>query len=164
MKKERKVQFRRIREKKTDYKARRALLESSLPRVVIRKTNRHIIAQIVTSREAQDSVVCSANSNELLEYGYASSLKNITAAYLTGFLIGLKAKKQKIKKAIIDIGFQRSTKGSKLYAASKGCIDAGMEIPHSAEIFPSEGRIKGEHLKKKVDLEKIKKSIMGKND
>jgi len=163
MKKQRKVQFRRRREKKTDYKARRALLESSLPRVVIRKTNRHILSQVINSKEAQDFVVCSANSKELLEYGYDSSLKNITAAYLTGLLIGLKAKKKKIKKAIIDIGFQRSTKGSKLYAVLKGCIDAGIEIPHSPEVFPSEGRIKGEHLKKKVDLEKIKKSIVEKN-
>jgi len=164
MRKQLKVQFRRRRERKTDYKARRALLESGLPRLVVRKTNKYIITQLVNSREAQDFTVCSANSKELLKFSYDSpSLKNIPAAYFTGFLIGLKAKKKKIKKAVLDIGLQRSTKGSKIYAALKGCKDAGIEISCSNEVLPKEERIKGQHLKKKIDFEKIKKSIEGKN-
>jgi len=28
----------------------------------------------------------------------------------------------------------------------KGCIDAGIEIPHGEEILPSEERIRGQHI------------------
>jgi len=163
MKKQKNIKFRRRIKRKTDYKARRALLEGNIPRLVVRKTNKYIITQIITSKEAQDAVICSANSKELQNYGFDSSFKNIPAAYLTGYLIGLKAKKQKIKEAILDIGYQISTKGSKIYAALKGFADSGVKINYSEEIIPSEERIKGVHLKKKVDLEKIKKAIGEKN-
>jgi len=76
----RKIKFKRRRTKKTDYKARLALLKSGFPRLVVRKTNRYVIAQIVRSKEAQDAIVCSANSKELLKYGWPFSLKSIPAS------------------------------------------------------------------------------------
>jgi len=158
MKQYRVVRVRRRRENKTDYKARIGLLKSDIPRFVVRKTNRYIIAQVIKSREAQDSVMHSVNSKELQSYGYNSSFKNIPASYLTGFLLGVKARKD-IKKAILDIGLQRSTKGSKLYAALKGFIDSGIEVSHSKEMLPDEKRIKGEHTKKPLNIDDIKKKI-----
>ena len=152
------VRVRRRRENKTDYKARIGLLKSDTPRFVVRKTNRYITAQIIKSKEAQDSTLHSVNSKELRGYGYNSSFKNIPASYLTGFLLGVKARKD-IKKAILDIGLQRSTKGSKLYAALKGFIDSGIEVSHSKDILPDEKRIKGEHTKKPLNIEEIKKKI-----
>jgi len=155
------VKFRRHIEGKTDYKARASLLESGLPRLVVRKTNLYIIAQIVSSKEAQDKVICTANSKELLSYGAEGSLKNIQAAYLTGFLIAHKIR-DKIKKAILDLGLQRSTKGSRCYAVLKGVLDAGLEVPHSKGMLPSEERVQGKNLKKSLDIEKIKQQIISK--
>ena len=97
---------RRRQEGKTDYKARLALLKSSEPRLIIRRTNRYVIAQFVQSKVAQDSIIFGANSKDLLEMGwpseFAGSLKSRAAAYLTGLLLGSKAK-SKIKSAILVI-------------------------------------------------------------
>ncbi len=149
-----KVRFRRRRESKTNYRKRYILLKSNEARLVIRKTNRYIITQIVKSKEAQDSTLCYVNSKELEKLGWSFSFKNIPAAYLTGFLIAKKAKEKKIKKVIIDVGLYRSTKGSKLYAVIKGVIDGGLEVSCKEEILPSEERIKGKYTKKSDEINK----------
>ncbi|UZE93648.1 MAG: 50S ribosomal protein L18 [Candidatus Pacearchaeota archaeon] len=150
-----KVTFRRRHEGKTDYKARATLLKSKEPRLIIRKTDKYIIAQIVKSKEAQDSTVCYANSKELGRLGWDLSFKNIPASYLTGLLIAKKAKEKGIKKAIIDIGLYRSIKGSKLYAVVKGALDGGLDIPHEEKMIPKEERIKGSHAKNAEKINKI---------
>ncbi len=149
-----KIALRRRREGKTDYKARIALLKAKEPRMVIRKTNRYIIVHIVKSKESQDFTVCYTNSKELSKFGWDLSFKNIPAAYLTGFLMAKKAKEKGITKVIVDIGLNRSTKGSRLYAVVKGAIDGGLEVPCKNEILPTEDRIKGNHTK---NVEKINK-------
>lgn len=156
---------RRRREGKTDYKARLMLLKSPLPRIVVRKTNRYIIAQYVKSKEAQDYVVAGANSKELLKHGWdkknAGSLKSLTACYLTGLLLGKKIKKlEKNCKAITDIGLARNIRKSRIFAVLKGIIDSGIEIKHKKEIFPEEERIKGKHLKNKINFEEIKGEVL----
>jgi len=158
-KKIKKVDFRRRREGKTNYSRRMKLLKSGKPRLVIRKTNKYIIAQIVKSKEAQDFVIAYANSKELAKFGWQHGFKNVPAAYLTGFLLARKAK-GKITDAILDIGLQRSTKGSRIYAAVKGAIDAGLQIKCSEKMW-NEERIRGKHLKKNVekDIEEVKKKI-----
>ena len=159
----RRVYFRRRIEGVTDYKARKNLLISGKPRLVVRRTNRYIISQIVKSEAAQDFVVVGVNSKELSEKGWKGSFKNIPAAYLSGLLLGKKAQKTGINEAILDIGLQRSTKGSRIYAVLKGAIDSGLIISYSKEILPSEGRILGKHINEKIsaDVEKIKKKIIG---
>ena len=57
---------RRRQEGKTDYKARLALLISEKPRLIVRKTNRYVIAQIVRTEIAQDKVVVGTTSKVLL--------------------------------------------------------------------------------------------------
>lgn len=159
---------RRRREGKTDYKARLKLLESSLPRIVIRKTNKYTIAQYVKSKEAQDKVIIGATSKELLKYSWKKeregSLKSLPACYLTGLLLGKKIiqieKKEKNVKAILDIGLARNVKKSRIYTVLKGLIDGGIEIKHKKDVFPDDKRIKGEHLKNKIDFEKIKENIL----
>ena len=47
----------------------------------------------------------------------------------------------------------------RMAAALKGVVDAGLQIPADPESFPAEERIKGEHLKVKNDVEKVKSSI-----
>ncbi len=151
---------RRRQECRTDYKARIALLSSGIPRLVVRKSNLYITAQIVKSKEAQDAVVCTASSRELVKYGWKGSKKNLPSSYLTCFLLGKKCK-DKVRKAILDIGLHRSTKGSKIYACLKGALDAGLEIPHAGEMIPSENRLRGEHINKEMgkQFDDVKKKI-----
>jgi large subunit ribosomal protein L18 len=140
------VKPKRQRKGLTNYYKRIKLVKSNLPRLVIRKTNRYIIAQITSSKAGGDYTYLTVNSKELSKYGWKNSFKNTPAAYLTGILLGIKSKKIGINKAILDIGFQKPIKGSRIFAIAKGAIDAGLEIPISEEVIPSEERIKGKHI------------------
>ncbi len=141
-----KVKFRRRREGKTDYLKRLALLKSRKPRLVVRKTNRYIIVQFVRFKESGDEVIAHAFSKELERYGWMYGGKNLPAAYLTGYLAALRAKEAGVSEAILDIGRFPSKRGSRLYAALKGVLDAGIEVPHSDEVLPDDARIRGEHI------------------
>ncbi|MGB9748247.1 MAG: 50S ribosomal protein L18 [Candidatus Woesearchaeota archaeon] len=136
------ISYRRKREGKTDYNKRLKLLKSRKPRLVIRKTNKQIIIQLIKYGEEGDRVIKSVASRELRNYGWQLSLKNIPAAYLAGYLFGKKAKTN--EELIVDIGFQE--KGNRIFAAVKGALDAGMNIRHNPEIFPKQSMIKGEHI------------------
>jgi large subunit ribosomal protein L18 len=156
-----KTQRRRRLERKTDYKARFAMLKSEQPRLVIRRTNRYILVQIVESDIAQDKVIAEASSKDLIEKGWPKekegSLKSLPAAYLTGYLL-VKNLKIKISSAILDLGLQRSIKGSRLYAALKGAVDAGLNIPHDPKAFPANERIE-KNEKLKTIFAKVKEKI-----
>lgn len=140
------VKFRRRREGRTNYYRRRRLLLSKIPRLVVRKTNTNTIVQIVNASVVGDTTVASAISKELGDHGWAAGTGNIPAAYLTGFLAGLRAKSRGVKKAILDVGLNPPVKGSRIYAALKGAIDAGLEVPHDQNVLPDESRISGEHI------------------
>lgn len=149
--------FKRRLRTKTDYEARRYLLSGNKPRLVVRKTNRYIIVQIVQSESAQDKVISTTNSRELVKYGFSEgySMKNLAASYLTGFLGASKVMKD-FKKLVLDIGMLKSSKGNRLYAVLKGAVDAGLEIPHSEEILPQMEDIK---IKTKNDIDKVMAKI-----
>ena len=140
------VKFRRRREGKTNYYRRRRLLLSRRSRLVVRKTNTNTIVQIVNASVVGDSTVASAISSELGDHGWTAGTGNIPAAYLTGFLVGLRAKSRGVKEAILDVGLNPPVKGSRVYAALKGAVDAGLEVPHNPEILPDDSRITGEHI------------------
>jgi large subunit ribosomal protein L18 len=140
------VPFRRRREGKTDYYQRTRLVVSDVPRMVVRKTNRHIIVQLVTAEMDGDRTLVAANSAELEKYGYKGSTSSTPAAYLTGMLFAVKAKKAQHESAILDIGLNRATPGARVFAALKGAVEAGLEIPHGEEILPSDERAKGAHI------------------
>ena len=142
-----KVPFRRRREGITDYRLRRKLLLSRKPLLVVRKTNRHVIAQLVKPRPQGDEVVASATSMELAKkYGWRASTKNTSAAYLVGYLLGLKALRKGVEEAVLHIGLHRPVKGAVVFAALKGALDAGLQVPHGEEVLPSEDRVKGRHV------------------
>jgi len=153
------VPHRRRREKKTDYHLRLKLLKARKPRFVVRKSLNNITCQIIDFDPKGDKVLATADSKELKKFGWDINCGNIPAAYLTGFLCGLRAKKKNIKNAILDIGLYTSTKGSRLYAALKGAVDSGLDIPHSEEILPEDERIKGIHIAEFA--EKIKSESPG---
>ena len=139
--------YRRRREGKTDYKNRIALIRSGSPRFVVRPSNEHIIVQVIEAQVEGDKVIASAHSKELAsKYDWRGSCSNIPAAYLSGYLAGLKASKLDVKKAVLDIGLKRSTRGAKIFAALKGGVNAGLDIPYSDTIVPNEERIRGEHI------------------
>lgn len=140
------VPWRRRREGKTDYHARYKMLLSGKIRAVVRKSLRHIIVQFVDAKIDGDKTLSFTKSIELRKYGWEYNCGNAPAAYLTGFLAGLKAVRNNINEAILDIGPQRSTKSGRIYAALKGIVDAGVWIPHNEEIFPTPERLLGKHI------------------
>jgi large subunit ribosomal protein L18 len=160
-----KVPKRRRQEGKTDYAKRMKLLKSDSPRVVFRRTNRYIITEYVTSKEAQDKIVFGINSKELMKHGWpkeaSGSLKSLPAAYLTGFLVGKKIIKDKLKVPIIDFGMNLVLHKSREFAFIKGLVDSGLKIKTEEKAFPEEARIKGEHMKNKIPFTKIKENIEG---
>jgi large subunit ribosomal protein L18 len=155
------VPFRRRRVSKTDYRHRKRLLKSNLPRAIVRKSNKYVRVQFATFDMGGDLIVASAFSKELESLGWKHSKNNAPAAYLTGYLAGKRASKAGVDKAVLDIGLRNPTKDSGVFATLKGIIDAGVEIPHSEEILPSEDRIKGKHVDEKLeaDLEKVIKNM-----
>jgi len=88
------TKYRRRREGKTDFRARRQMVlqdktKYGAPkyRLVVRFTNKDIIAQIVTAEVAGDRVVMAAYSHELPAFGLNHGLTNYAASYATGLLL-----------------------------------------------------------------------------
>jgi len=143
---------RRKREGKTHYKKRLKILISRKTRLVIRKSSRNIVAQAIKFDPKGDIVLLSSDSKKLASIGYKLNTGNITSAYLTGLRFGIIAKKKGIGELILDLGLYKSVKGSRIYACLKGVIDAGIKVPFSEDILPSEERIKGLHISKYAEL------------
>lgn len=87
------VKFKRRREGKTDYQARKRLIfqdknKYNTPkyRFIVRISNKDITCQIAYARIQGDKVVCAAYSHELPKYGIKVGLTNYAAAYCTGLL------------------------------------------------------------------------------
>ena len=140
------IPFRRRREGRTDYYARGKLLLSRDPRMVVRRTNREIIIQLAVPEAAGDRTLVAAYSRDLANYGYTGSLANTPAAYLTGILFGARCRKAGYGSAVLDIGLARASPGSRVFAALKGAVAAGLAVPHSTEILPDDARVRGEHI------------------
>lgn len=143
------VHYRRRREGKTDYRARKALVLSGKPRLVVRPSLKNMIVQMVAAKPSGDVVLVSANSRELVKnYGWKAPTGNLPSAYLTGYLCGLQVKSGGFEEANLDIGLNMPSKGARIFAALKGVLDAGIAVPHSEEKLPDEKRLQGEHIAK----------------
>jgi large subunit ribosomal protein L5e len=88
------VKYRRRREGKTDYYARKRLItqdknkyNSPKYRLVVRFSNKDVICQIIHSKLVGDFVLSSAYAHELSRYGMPVGLNNYAAAYATGLLL-----------------------------------------------------------------------------
>lgn len=88
------VKFKRRREGRTDYFARKRLTfqdknkyNSPKYRMVVRFTNKDIVCQIAYARIQGDVIVCAAYAHELPRYGVKVGLTNYAAAYCTGLLL-----------------------------------------------------------------------------
>lgn len=182
--------FRRRQEGKTDYYQRKRLVaqhkakySSPKYRLVVRFTNRDIIAQIISSTITGDIVLTAAYAHELPRYGIKFGLTNWSAAYAVGLLVARRAL-QKLGldetyagveevegeyelteavegaprpfKVFLDIGLQRTTTGARIFGVLKGASDGGLYVPHSAKRFPG-WDIESEEL----DAELLRKYIFG---
>jgi len=88
------VRYKRRREGKTDFRARRQMVlqdktkfDAPKYRLVARVTGTDIVAQIVHSKAGGDHVVMAAYSHELPAFGVSVGLTNYAAAYATGLLV-----------------------------------------------------------------------------
>jgi len=140
------VPFRRRREGRTDYRYRQRLLRARVPRAVVRLSLRNATVQLVSFEPDGDKVLAAAKSTELKKLGWTAPTGNLPSAYLTGYLAGKRAVKSGVEEAVLDIGLKVPAKGSNVFAALKGLLDAGLSIPHGEDVIPSEARLKGEHI------------------
>ena len=140
------VKLKRKRLGLTDYRARIRLVLSKKIRLVVRKSLNSFTVQLINYDSKGDKILKSFNSKVLRSYGWKYHSGSLPSAYLLGLIIGLEAKKLKIKDVILDLGLNESIKGSSLYAALKGALDSGLNIPNSPEILPKEDRINGKHI------------------
>jgi len=152
-------------------------------RLVVRFSNRDITCQITYSSIAGDVVVAAAYSHELADYGLKVGLSNYAAAYATGLLVarrvltkfGLADTYKGCEEVtgedycveavedgprpffcLLDTGLKRTSSGSKVFAALKGALDGGLDIPHN------EKRMVGyDKAKKELDAETLRKYIFG---
>lgn len=151
------VYFRRKREGRTYYKKRFKLLKSNKYRFAVRKSLSSIQVSIIEYNPKGDNVIFTINSNSLKKLGWKGDNSNVPSAYLTGLFAGKKAIEKGIKEAISDLGFYNPTKGSKIYAAIAGAIDAGLQIPFDREVMPQQDRISGESISKYAQILKSNK-------
>ena len=137
------VPFRRKREGRTYYKKRMKILMSSKYRFVARKSLRNLQASIVQFDPKGDRIAITVDSRALAKVGWKGDNGNLSSAYLIGYITGKRAQEKGIKEAVLDLGFNKSVKGSRLYSALAGAIDSGLKIPFNQEIIPSKERIAG---------------------
>lgn len=142
-----KVPLKRRRKGLTNYYKRAKLVISGKPRLVVRRTTRHVIVQVIGAKPGGDVTYASAYSKELeTKFGWKAGTKNTPAAYLVGLLAGLRAKSKGIDTAILDIGLHSPRGGARVFAAALGAIDAGLKVPMGEGVAPTEDRIRGEHI------------------
>jgi len=155
------IPLRRKRVGKTNYKKRLALLKSKELRLVVRRSNKHMLAQLVKYSDDGDKVVASAHSKNLEKFGWDINTSNIPAAYLVGLMLGSKSKG---KKAILDLGLQTPIAGSRIFAVLKGAADGGLKIEFSEEVIAKPARLSGEHIAKyaeSTDADRFEKMFSG---
>jgi large subunit ribosomal protein L18 len=120
------------------------LLQGGLPRLVVRKSQKHFRLQLVEYTPTGDRVVAEAHTRELRASGWKGATSGTPAAYLCGILLARKAKAANVAKATPDLGSYTSVKGAVLYAALKGAVDGGLTVPLAPEVVPDQKRLTGE--------------------
>ncbi|MHA1734601.1 MAG: 50S ribosomal protein L18 [Promethearchaeota archaeon] len=139
--------FRRRREGKTNFHRRLRLIKSRKTRLIIRASTKNLIVQFADAKIEGDRMLATAHSKDLRnKYGYKGNTGNVPAAYLTGLIAGLKAKKAGIEEAILDVGV--FVKRNRVLAAFKGVLEAGVDVPHDPSFIPEslDERVTGSHV------------------
>jgi large subunit ribosomal protein L18 len=158
------TKYRRRREGKTNYHKRLKLLQSGQPRLVIRRSNTGMTVQFISYEPKGDKILAAASAKDVRTAGLTqTSGKSLPASYLAGYIAGKRALKAGVSQAIVDIGMHVSSKGNRLYAAVKGALDAGVQIPVSEDVLPSQDRVEGKHIAEhrnvKIDMKSLTAKI-----
>ena len=149
----------------------------------MRFTNRFVICQIIRAEIIGDKIITHATSEELPRYGLKVGLKNYAAAYCTGLLcarrtlqkMGLDETYEGVGDEVdgevfnqeadgdmrpftanLDVGIKSTTTGARIFAALKGAVDGGLNVPHSEKRFVGYDR-----EEKKYNAEDMKDRIFG---
>jgi large subunit ribosomal protein L18 len=138
--------YRRRRSGATDYRARRRAIVSKSTLLAVRVSGKNVTAQFLRPTVHGDEVLASAHSHSLRKLGWKGPLKSLPACYLLGLWAGKVAIKDGIESANLYNGLTPFVKGSRIAAFLKGVVDAGVKVPHSKEVLPSDDRIKGENI------------------
>ncbi|XP_013774820.1 60S ribosomal protein L5-A-like [Limulus polyphemus] len=116
------VKFKRRREGRTDYQARRRLVvqdknKYNTPkyRMIVRITNKNVICQIAYARIEGDVIVCAAYSHELPRYGIKVGLTNYAASYCTGLLLA--------RRLLRKFGMDEIYKGCEEVTGEEYCVE-----------------------------------------
>lgn len=129
-----------------------------------------MVCQVIYAKVQGDFVLASAYAHELPRYGVKVGLTNYAAAYCTGLLcarrvltnLGLDKTEfddeegPQAFKAFLDVGLRRTSTGAKVFAAMKGAVDGGLNIPHGEKRFPGFDKEKDN-----LDGEVLRKHIFG---
>jgi large subunit ribosomal protein L5e len=184
------VKYKRRREGKTDYYARKRLVaqdktkyNSPKYRLVVRFSNKDVIAQIVYATLHSDVVLSAAYAHELPRFGLkVKNCKDYSAAYATGLLLARRALaklglasqyvgqekpdgahflveesgERRPLLVLLDVGLHCTSTGARVFGAMKGAADGGLEVPHNTRRFPG---FNGET--KKFDAAVLRKYIYG---
>lgn len=135
---------RRRRDSITNYRKRLGLLKGDKTRLVVRKTNRHVIIELVDYKVDGDKVLTTVNSKELEKLGWVSH-SNLPTAYLAGVLMAKKAKELGFsKEVLLDMGLYKPMKNGVIFAAAEGCIEGGLKVIGSFKV--DKDRISGKHI------------------
>ena len=162
--KNQRLRYKRRRNGETDYRRRMRMLRGGSARAVVRVTNTQTICQLVDYETSGDKITVSIDGKMLVnkfDWPLDASRKSVPASYLSGYAMGKAAVAAGHDEAILDIGLASSTPGSRVFAALKGMVDAGLEIPHSDDVLPEDDRISGAHIDDSVAaaVETTKKAI-----
>ncbi len=162
--KNQRLRYKRRRNGETDYRRRMRMLRGGSARAVVRVTNTQTICQLVDYETSGDNITVSIDGKMLVNkfnWPLDASRKSVPASYLSGYAMGKAAITAGHDEAILDIGLASSTPGNRVFAALKGMVDAGLDIPHSDDVLPEDDRISGTHIDDSVAaaVETTKKAI-----
>ena len=139
------------------------MLRGGVPRAIVRVSNTQVVCQLAQFDPEGDRIVASVSGSNLTTYGWpaGASTKSIPACYVAGYALGKSALSAGHDSAILDIGLAASSPGNRIFAALKGMVDAGLEVPHGDNVLPSEARINGVHIDESLAaaVEAAKKAI-----
>jgi len=109
------TKFKRRRQGKTDYRARKRLVtqdknkyNTPKTRFVVRITNRDVICQLVRAKIAGDEVICAAYGHELGRYGMPVGHTNYAGCYAVGLLLA----RRWLKKIHLDTKYEGLVKAN----------------------------------------------------
>jgi large subunit ribosomal protein L18 len=136
--------LKRIREDKTNYRKRAAILIGRHSFVTVKVSDQNVLAQVLKPTPTGDIVIASSHSRELAKQGWKGTLNNLPACYLTGMLLAKKALSKGVENAVLYIGKDHFT--SRVAACMKGMVDGGISMPVSEESLPQQERITGQHI------------------